>query len=345
MFKKLIAWSEANYSHLPWRKNRNLYTTLVSEIMLQQTTVSTVLKHYEKFIIKYPDVCSLAKINEEQILIDWKGLGYYRRAKNLLKAAKDIVDLHNGEIPLNFLLLKEIHGIGDYTANALISIGANKLGICLDANLERVLARYYGIETQKGPKLQKHLYDLFSKGEICDEVSSVGARSYNEALMDLGRSICKARSATCEICPLASECKALASGRPLDFPKEKKEIKETQKYFGLELLRIIVQRENKILVYKKNNSQWLSGQFEIPTIVLASEDSSLKQYPLIKKNDECLKLLPSFRTSITKYRIDNYVLHSTLDELLKITNNNYEWKPLENLNLSTGSIKSMNLLK
>lgn len=118
MFKKLIQWSTKDFSELPWRKKRTLYRTLVSEIMLQQTTVSTVINHFERFLREYPDIKSLAASTEDQIVMSWKGLGYYRRARNLRKAAIDIQKNHGGRIPTSYELLLEINGIGPYTASA-----------------------------------------------------------------------------------------------------------------------------------------------------------------------------------------------------------------------------------
>lgn len=342
MFNELIEWSHKNYSHLPWRNHRTLYTTLVSEIMLQQTTVSTVLNHFERFIHKYPDILTLAKATEEDMLIDWKGLGYYRRARNLLNAAKEIKEKFGGKIPLNFNQLTSIKGIGEYTANAIISIGANQRAIALDANLERVLARYYGIEVVKGPKLLKEIYSLFSNKQICLEIEDIGARAFNEALMDLGRSICKARKADCLLCPLKTSCKARMSGKQNDIPVVLGEQKKVES-FELHLLRVIVRKDERILAYKKDSDEWLSGQYEIPTFILSSDDLSLKQYPWLKDQEE-LFFLPSFKTGITKYKINNYVLIASELELKKISNKNFEWVDVGNKNFSTSTYKSLNFV-
>jgi A/G-specific adenine glycosylase len=199
MFSKLIEWSHSKYNDLPWREERSLYTTLVSEIMLQQTTVATVRNHYKRFIKQFPNLMSLKKASEEELTIAWKGLGYYRRARNLKKAATYLVDHHQGEFPLEVSELIKAPGIGDYTANALVAIGANQRGLALDANLERVLSRLYHIDIEKGPKLTKHLYQLFHEGKILANETSY--RDLNEALMDLGRNICQARRAQCDLCP------------------------------------------------------------------------------------------------------------------------------------------------
>jgi A/G-specific adenine glycosylase len=311
--------------------------------MLQQTTVGTVTNHFERFLKKYPTIKSLASISEEQIVTDWSGLGYYRRARNLLKAAKAIQNNFNGVIPIHFEQLISIGGIGPYTANALIAIGADKKALCVDANLERVLARYYGLQVVKGPKLQKEIYQLFESGKISSEIEAVGARIYNESLMDLGRSICKARSASCEICPIAKDCQALKSGSPLSFPLKAVEVKK-QKPLDLKLLRLIVEKDKKYLVYKKSSHQWLSGQYEIPTFILESEDENLIQYKKLP-NCEVLLNLPSFVTGITKYKISNYVLYANLNDLktLGLNESDFVWKSSQ-VNLSTASMKALKLL-
>lgn len=344
MFEKLCQWSRQHYSHLPWRKHRSLYSTLVSEIMLQQTTVGTVLNHFERFIKKYPDLKSLAASTEEQMLIDWKGLGYYRRARNLLKAAKELNEKYGGEIPADFDKLIAINGIGPYTANALIGIGANEKALCVDANLERVLARVYGIKVQKGPKLQKEIYQLFHANEIAKEMDQVGARDFNEALMDLGRTICKARSASCELCPLSTNCVAFKSKAPLAYPVDESKTKTESKKEKREihLLRVVVEKDGKYLVYKKSEKEWLAGQYEIPTFILSTNDESLKQYPRLENDD--LFNLPSFTTGITKYKITNYVLYANAEDLhqLGLSSHGYGWKK-EAENLSTASSKAIKL--
>ena len=343
MNQKLISWSKDHYSHLPWRENRSLYGTLVSEIMLQQTTVGTVLNHFEKFMSKYPTIEDLAQISEEQMLIQWKGLGYYRRARNLLGAAKQIQNAFSGEIPLDYETLISIKGVGPYTASAILGIGADKPALAIDANLERVLARIHGIEIPKGPKLQKEIEKRFKNGEIGKELNQFGARAYNEALMDLGRSICKARSAACEICPVSRECAARVEGEPLKYPVniEKNQTK-TIGGVPLSLLRVVVEKNGKILAYKKNESEWLSNQYEIPTFILDSDDENLSQYPKVELNH--LKLLPSFKTGITKYKIDNFVLFMSEKEFIQNIGkfDRYQWLE-DKSHLSTSSIKSLNI--
>lgn len=342
MYNFLIDWSEQNYSNLPWRKKRSMYNTLVSEIMLQQTTVSTVKNHFDRFIEKYPKLEDLAVATEEEILIDWKGLGYYRRAKNLLKAAKEILTQFGGKIPDEYDALISINGIGPYTASALISIGANKKALAIDANLERVIARLYGIKTEKGPKLQKEIFSLFESKKICTDIEDIGPRKYNEALMDLGRSICTARKAYCELCPLASDCVARTEGRVEDYPNVS-DVTLKKKKSELSLVRFIVRRDNQILGYKKTASKWLSGQYEIPTFSIYCSEDEFSQYPFLDKED--LSFLPYFVSAITHYKITNHVVELDESEFLSLVkNDDYDFYPIENHNWSTASFKSLTLL-
>ena len=334
----LIKWSKRSYSHLPWRENRSLYHTLVSEIMLQQTTVSTVLNHFERFIEIYPTVKELAKTSEDEICIAWKGLGYYRRARNLRKAAIDIESKFGGEIPLNYDDLISITGIGEYTANAILSIGKDQQGLAVDANLERVISRLFGIQHSKGLKLQKKIKDMFHQGELSfGRVKSY--RELNESLMDLGRVLCRARNTDCTICPLKKKCLAQLSGDPLAYPE--KPVNKVKKYFELELLRAVVIRGNKVLGYEKSEDEWLSGQIEIPTFVIRSEDPSFSGY---EKWSGSYSSTLSIKTSITKYKITNHVITPKKSDLPKSMRYKYYDLDFKNVNFSTTSLKILKKL-
>lgn len=346
LFLNLIEWSNRQYSHLPWRENRTLYKTLVSEIMLQQTTVGTVLNHFEIFLKEYPTIKDLANSTEEQICISWKGLGYYRRARSLRSLAIQIVEKFKGKIPTTLDELQSLKGIGPYTANAIMAIGADQKALAVDANLERVLARFYGIEVEKGLKLQKRLWTDFGENKIMAEMDMLSSRALNEAMMDLGRIICQARKASCALCPLAPKCKAKASGDPLNYPVEG--VKQKSVDFYLKVLRVVVKDKKKILVYQKSAKEWLSGQWELPTFILETNDEKLKQYPQlkIKRNFENL---PCVKTGITKYNIYNYILELSLDEFEMMTKKielEYEFKTNDvKLNMSTATQKVFKKLK
>lgn len=341
---KLIQWSQKDFTDLPWRKKRTLYGTLVSEIMLQQTTVGTVKNHFEKFLQRFPDLQSLAKATEEEVIVAWKGLGYYRRARNLKKISEHLVNEFKGKFPSTALELQKIPGIGPYTSHALIAIGKDARGLAVDANLERVIARLYGLEFEKGPKLQKKILELFEANEIFSEFNH-SYRALNEALMDLGRTFCQARKASCELCPLKTDCHAFKTKKQLSFPLEKSTGKKVSQEHELHLLRILIISKNKVLVYKKSENEWLSGQYELPTLVISSTDKKLKQYPRLETELTEIEL-KQFKTGITKYKIINSILICDQKELKQMGfTGKLEWKQIEdeNSNLSTASSKALKL--
>jgi A/G-specific adenine glycosylase len=312
--------------------------------MLQQTTVGTVKNHFEKFLQRFPDLQSLATASEEEVIVAWKGLGYYRRARNLKKISEHIMSEYKGKFPSTALELQKIPGIGPYTSHALIAIGKDARGLAVDANLERVIARLYGLEFEKGPKLQKKILELFEADEIFSGFNH-SYRALNEALMDLGRTFCQSRKASCELCPLKTDCHAFKTKKQLSFPLEKSTGKKVSQEHELHLLRILIVSKNKVLVYKKSEKEWLSGQYELPTLVISSTDKKLKQYPQLKIELAEIELR-QFKTGITKYKIINSILICDQKELKQMGfTEKLEWKPIEdeNSNLSTASSKALKL--
>ena len=343
MWDSLISWSKKEFTHLPWRKMRTLYGTLVSEIMLQQTTVSTVLNHFERFLQEFPDLKSLAQASDDELLVAWKGLGYYRRARNLKVIAETVFNDHKAQIPSEIDTLMTIKGIGPYTANALVAIGMDKRGLAVDANLERVLSRFYGLKTPKGPKLQKQIQQLFLEKKICTE-QDVSHRALNEALMDLGRTICQAKRVSCELCPLKKKCVAFKTQSSLLYPMESEAQKMTKDHdLYLTLIRVVVVKGKKVLAYQKVKGEWLEGQWELPTFVIETNDASFKQYSKFKAKLDTSEL-PSIKTGITKYSIENRILKISEDEFkLFSSNESYEWRDpsQKESNLSTASFKCL----
>ena len=341
--KTLLTWSKQEFSALPWRQNRSLYRTLVSEIMLQQTTVGTVKNHYDRFLITFPDLESLARASESELLVAWKGLGYYRRARSLKKIAEAIATDHAGEFPHDLEHLQKISGIGPYTSNAIVAIGMDKRALAVDANLERVISRLYGIKTPKGPKLQKEISQLFIDEKIFK--GKYSWRALNEALMDLGRTFCQARKASCELCPLKKDCHAYSAGQPLKFPVDLVEKKKSQEH-ELTLLRAYVVKKGKVLVYEKIEGEWLNGQFEVPTFIISSTDEKLTQYQKLKGKMTGEKTI--LKTGITKYKITNHLVKVSESQLKSWGfTRKLVWKDLQKAesNLSTTTLKGLKSLK
>lgn len=312
--KALISWS-SQFSSLPWRQQRSLYHTLVSEIMLQQTTVSTVLPRFVAFILQFPTIEVLAQATEEQVMIAWKGLGYYRRARNLRRACQFIATSFEAKIPLDIDQLLNIPGIGEYTAHAITAIGANAPYLCVDANLERVLSRYYAIDAIKGNPLKKEIHQEIEKKELKKELAQRGGRLINEALMDLGREICKPRKPLCDQCPLRKNCKAFSQQSLESYPKLSitQQKKKSEKALKILLLRVLISQNGGLWVEAREKGTWLEGHLELPTFILSTNDPKLTQYPHIPK--ELIPLiphdLPQFKSIITKYKIDNIVYQIT----------------------------------
>ncbi len=340
--KALLTWSEKEFPHLPWRKNRSLYRTLVSEIMLQQTTVGTVKNHYERFLAEFPTLESLANATDDELTVAWKGLGYYRRARNLKKIAVSIARDYQGEFPDSIEALMEIPGIGPYTANALIGIGMDRRALAVDANLERVIARLFQIKMEKGTKLQKEIQKLFIEKRIFP--GQLSFRNLNEALMDLGRTYCQARKATCDLCPLKSDCLSFKKGDPLSLPIQVKDEKKKAIEHEVHLLRVFILKNKKLLVYRKSDKEWLAGQYEVPTFILSSSDEKLQQYPRLTQD---ITPLFSYKTGITKYKIQNSVLNLSEKEFKNFSfAAPLEWRLVAstNANFSTATLKGLQKL-
>ena len=232
--KKILKWYDINRRTLPWRKKVSLrkkhYFTLVSEFMLQQTQVVTVIPFFNRFIKRLPSLRKLANVEEKKLIKLWEGLGYYSRARNLKKTAHIIIKDFDGKIPKNFDQLKSLPGIGNYTASAIMAIAFNQPFIPLDGNIERVLKRY--LYLKKDRDIQK---DNLLKKKYVFGISS-RASDYAQALMELGALICKPSNPICDQCPISKSCKSF---KKKDFAVSKSIKKNKNKYFVLK-------------VYKKN---------------------------------------------------------------------------------------------
>ena len=210
----LLAWYDRHARTLPWRGIHDPYRTWVSETMLQQTRVETVLGYYDRFLQRFPTVADLAAAPEDDVLKMWEGLGYYSRARNLHKGAKQVVAEYGGVIPSSVEELRKISGIGPYTAGAIASIAFDQPVPAVDGNVIRVVSRLRGIRENVGvPSVRRVL-----EGEAAALVPAVRPGDFNQAVMDLGATICTPGTPACEKCPLQAECDAYAAGDAEDLP-------------------------------------------------------------------------------------------------------------------------------
>ncbi|MDC0326989.1 A/G-specific adenine glycosylase [Candidatus Pelagibacter sp.] len=245
---KILNWYDINKRLLPWRKKtsskKKQYYTLVSEFMLQQTQVSTVIPYFNRFIKNIPDLETLANYDNRKLIKLWEGLGYYSRVRNLKKTAQIIINSFNKKLPSNFLDLKSLPGIGDYTASAISAIAFNKPLIPLDGNVERVLKRYLYLKKEK--EIQKE--NLIKKKKIFG--ISKKSSDYAQALMELGALICKPSNPLCNKCPISKNCRSFIKS---DFALTKIKKKNKNKYFLLKVFK----KNNKYLLVKNDKFNFL----------------------------------------------------------------------------------------
>jgi A/G-specific adenine glycosylase len=214
----LLTWFDRHgRKDLPWQRDPNTYRVWVSEIMLQQTRVSVVIPYFERFIHRFPALSDLAAAESDEVLHLWSGLGYYARARNLHKAAQVIAAEHGGRFPTSIQQIEALPGIGRSTAGAILSLALGQRHPILDGNVKRVLARYFAVSGWTGRSaVLRRLWEL---AEACTPAEGVAA--YNQAMMDLGATLCVRRQPDCAGCPLAKNCAALALGEPTAFPEPK----------------------------------------------------------------------------------------------------------------------------
>jgi A/G-specific adenine glycosylase len=222
--RQLLDWFYQFQRDLPWRRTKDPYSIWVSEIMLQQTRVAAVIPYYARFLARFPDVRALAKAPQEEVLRLWSGLGYYSRARNLQKAAQEIVAHHAGEFPREEAAVLALPGIGNYTAAAILSIAFGARRAVLDGNVARVLARLGAIrgdlrESRRWRSLQETAGNLLAPNSPGD---------WNQAMMELGAMVCTPRAPQCLLCPVAKFCKARKSGDPESFPEKRKKREPVQ---------------------------------------------------------------------------------------------------------------------
>ena len=319
--KNILNWYDLNKRSLPWRKNVTLqkrhYYTLVSEFMLQQTQVATVIPYFNRFIKKIPNFKSLAKINNQKLIKIWEGLGYYSRARNLKKTAQKIVNNFNGKLPNNFEDLLSLPGVGNYTASAILSIVFNKPYIPLDGNVERVLKRYLFLKNEKDIKKEK----LIKKKSVFG--TSSRSSDYAQALMELGALICKPINPLCNKCPISKKCISL---KKRDFNIVKNNKKNNEKYFILKVFK----KNQSYLLIKNTKFNFLKNLTIFPMEELSRPKNFDKNLNFKMSNMnmnikiEYLKKNENYRSPywVNKKKINNYMLPSFTKKIVKYLEKN-----------------------
>lgn len=256
---RLIAWQKLYGRHdLPWQNTTDPYAIWVSEIMLQQTQVAAVIGYYSKFMLRFPDIKTLASASQDEVLQYWSGLGYYSRARNLHNAAVTIMDEHGGKFPQDFETIQTLSGIGRSTAAAIASFAFNQVQTILDGNVKRVLTRHFLVEGwPSSPKIERQLWQLAES--LLPEQDMV---AYTQGLMDLGATLCTRSKPQCNKCPLETSCQAFQQQRvkELPTPKPRKTIPEKQ------TTMLILRHGDEILLEKRPASGIWGGLWSFPEL-------------------------------------------------------------------------------
>ncbi len=256
----VLAWYDQHgRKHLPWQQSITPYRVWVSEIMLQQTQVSTVLDYFPRFIAAFPRVQELAAASEDEVLHLWTGLGYYSRARNLHKTAQQVVNVHGGEFPRSVEQLSELPGIGRSTAGAIASLSMGLRAAILDGNVKRVLARYLALPGYPGETAVAR--QLWAAAE--EFTPQARGNHYTQAMMDLGATLCTRSKPNCPACPLRSGCKAHLLGRETDFPNPKPRKALPQRRT---LMPLLSNRDDAILLYRRPSTGLWGGLWSLPEL-------------------------------------------------------------------------------
>lgn len=258
----LLRWYDGNRRDLPWRRRPSPYRTLVSELMLQQTVVKTVVRRFEIFVARFPDACALAGAPADAVLALWSGLGYYARARNLHAAAREIVRRHGGRVPRTEAELRGLPGVGEYTAAAVASIAYGARTFALDGNAARVVARLHAVPGPAGaPAARRRLRAL---GQEMMPVDRAG--DFMQAVMDLGATVCVPGRPRCGACPLRASCRAHAAGRAEDIPPPR--VRSRRR--SLRLACAMVERGGRVLLVRRHEGQLFAGTWALPAVEVSS---------------------------------------------------------------------------
>ncbi|MCZ4693084.1 A/G-specific adenine glycosylase [Ancylomarina euxinus] len=319
---KIINWYEFNKRDLPWRNTSDPYKIWISEIMLQQTQVVTVVDYYLRFINSFPSISALASANEQEVLNHWQGLGYYSRARNLHSAAKSIKDNYKGVFPDSFDEIIKLKGIGVYTASAISAFAFHLPYAAVDGNVYRVLSRLFGVsESTSSPKGKKEFQAL------ADELmADAPPHIYNQAIIEFGALQCTAKNPDCEVCPLQAQCFAYINKQQDVLPAKKKKVKVIDRFFYY----LYIYNDTRFLLQQRGERDIWRNLFEFPLI---EADNKIELVDLI--NSEAWEtLLKDIKVEVTERKITktHKLSHQNLHiEFVHVRIENYEFEKFKSL--------------
>lgn len=293
---RVLTWFDSHGRRdLPWQQNPTPYRVWVSEIMLQQTQVSTVIPYYQRFMQRFPDVLTLADAPQDEVLRLWAGLGYYNRARNLHRTAQLIRDEHNGEFPTDMESVEALPGIGRSTAGAILSLSHDQPHAILDGNVKRVLARYHAVDGWPGET--RTLKKLWQYAE--QHLPATRNAAYTQAMMDMGATLCTRNKPACLLCPLQSDCTAFRQGDPQTYPgkKPKKHLPEKTA-----IALLLTNADGEILLQKRPPTGIWGGLWSFPEF---TDKAALREWlqTCFRQTDATAEALPALTHTFSHYRL------------------------------------------
>lgn len=302
----LVTWYLEEQRDLPWRHTKEPYQIWVSEVMLQQTRVDTVIPYYNRFIEKYPTAESLAYTPEEELLKMWEGLGYYSRVRNLQAGVREVVEVYGGKVPDNRVDISKLKGVGPYTAGAILSIAYGKAEHAVDGNVMRVLSRVLNIDADIAlPKTKKIFEEAVTKLIDVENPSA-----FNQGLMELGALICTPTSPKCLLCPVRDYCTAFHEGDPTSLPVKSKKLKTKDIHYDVYVIR---DKDGRYLMEKRLEEGLLANMWQFIMVEHDEGENSLtkveKQYNVIL-NRQLVEPIIIFKHvfSHLKWHISSYLI-------------------------------------
>ena len=302
--QQLTAWYRPDRRPMPWKAIANPYHIWLSEIILQQTRVEQGMPYYERFVAAYPEVSDLAAAPDDDVMKLWEGLGYYSRARNLLKAARTVVNEHGGEFPDTYAGLLTLPGVGPYTAAAIASFAFGRQVAVLDGNVYRVLSRFAADDTPiDASRSRKHF-----QASVDAAMGEMPAQKFNQAIMDFGALVCTPKRASCPSCPLAENCAALAQGRVYELPVKEKKLKRRNRYFHY---LVIEDEAGRTIIRQRTEKDVWQELYEFPLVETTVADQALESLDLSSALGnavdpvalEFLRSSPPYRQELTHQRI------------------------------------------
>jgi len=337
----LLAWYDKNKRDLPWRKTKDPYYIWVSEIMLQQTTVNTVIPYYQRWAKAYPTVFDLAKAPLQEVLKSWQGLGYYNRARNFYKAANIVVNEYEGSLPEDPILVRRLPGFGPYTTSSVLSIAYDKPLVIIDANVRRLVMRLLAIKAYADTKQDKTI-----EGYLSMVLPLKRAGDFNQALMEMGALVCRTKEPLCNVCPLKGFCKAYILGTQELIPIPKKRVLR-----DIQAVIAIIENKGRYLIQQRPSKGLLADLWEFPGGKLRLKEdkiSALKREITEELNVglKSSKYLFDVKHFYTQFRVHLSVFLCELDKNPK-SNEQRKWvsrKDFDKYPMPSGSAKIIDKL-